>query len=124
MTCKRDAHGVAGAARRVLHDEAQVGRCQRLLHGRRAVADDDGNRLRRQGACRVQHVRDQRPPGERMQDLRQRGVHALAQPGGKHDDMNRNGHDAMGCFSTLRMIPRALKSAGVRSSTAWLPARA
>ena len=68
---QRDAHGVAGAARRVLHDEREVGRCQRLLHGVGApwpmttvIACGDKR------ACSVQHVRDHRPPGERMQDLR------------------------------------------------------
>ena len=66
---QRDADGVAGAARRVLRDEHDVGRRDGLAHRVGAVADDDGDAIRAERARRGEHVREQRPPGERCSTL-------------------------------------------------------
>ena len=61
--------------------------------GLAAVADDDAQRLRRERAGRRQHVGDERPAGQRVQRLGQRGVHALSLTGGEHDysEVHRGG---------------------------------
>jgi hypothetical protein len=84
---QRDAHGVAGAARRVLRDEREIGRRERSRNGLAAVADDHAHRPRRERARGVEHVRHERTAGERMQHLRHCRMHALALAGGHHDEL-------------------------------------
>jgi hypothetical protein len=54
------------------------------------VADDHAQ-ARGRGGARFDHVGEQRPPGERVQDLGQVGVHALALAGGQDDDLQWGG---------------------------------
>ena len=51
----------------------------------RAWVDEIWNRGRLERASRSYDMGQQRPTGERLQHLRQRGIHALALPGGKND---------------------------------------
>ena len=85
-------YGVAGARGGSWTTKRKSGDANACRTAGGAVADDDGHHCGDKGACRIEHVRDDRPSGERMQDLGHGGAHALAQPGGKHDDMNRGGH--------------------------------
>jgi hypothetical protein len=55
----------------------------------KAVDNDDLARLER--ARRVEHVREERPAGERVQHFRQGGMHAIALTRGKHDHVERHG---------------------------------
>jgi PAS domain S-box-containing protein len=59
-----------------------------------AVTMNDDRLARRERARGVQHVGQQRPAGERMQDFRQRGAHALAQARRENDDVERHGQDS------------------------------
>jgi hypothetical protein len=40
---------------------------------------------------RIEHVREKRATGERVQDFGQIGAHTLALAGGKHDHIERHG---------------------------------
>ncbi len=55
-----------------------------------AVAVDHDDLAGRQCARRIEHVRKQRPPGERVQDLGQLRAHALALTRGENDDFERH----------------------------------
>ena len=76
-------HRVAGAELRLLQRPSRPGR-ERGGHLLAAMAVDDDD-ARGEAAGGVQHVREQRPASERVQDLGQGRVHALALPGGEND---------------------------------------
>ena len=90
---QRRAYRVAGAARRVLHDEREVGRGERLAHG--SPPCPNTRQIARGDSVRAASITCETTgrAGERMQDLRQRGVHALAESGGEDDDVERRGHE-------------------------------
>jgi hypothetical protein len=67
---ERDAHRVAGPARRVLAHEGEAGRLKLALDVFGAVADDHRDRDRLDRARGVEHVRQHRPTGDRVQHLR------------------------------------------------------
>ena len=89
---ERHARRIAGAVGRVLRHEADVGGGNRRPHGIAAETDDDGDRARRKRAHGGQDMGDERPAGQRVQDFRQRRMHALALPGGEDRDVERGGH--------------------------------
>jgi len=74
-----------------LLDPGDVHRRERRTHHVAAMAVHDDDASRRERARGLQHVRKHRPPGDLVQNLGQRGMHPLALPGGKHDDVK--GHD-------------------------------
>ena len=59
---------------------------KRLLHALAAVTVNDADLARLQRRGSVEDVLENRAPGERMQDLRQAGAHALALTRGEDDD--------------------------------------
>ena len=69
-------------------DSLAVGECR--LHLLALVADHDHGATHAQLVERIQHVREQRPPGERVQDLGQLRAHALALTRGENDDFERH----------------------------------
>ncbi|MNN18701.1 hypothetical protein D3C81_1319180 [compost metagenome] len=82
-------HGVAGAKLLGLLGERHVRRAHRLAHMLRAVADHHDEARRRQGAGGVEHMGEHRPPGNRVQDLGQGGIHPFSHPCGKNDDIHK-----------------------------------
>jgi len=56
-------------------------------HFRAAVTVDDEYALRPQRQRGIEHMRKQRPAGNPVQHLRQRGTHALALTGGENNDV-------------------------------------
>ena len=53
------------------------------------MTDDHAKCAWAEGAHCIEHMRDQRAAGQRMQDFRPRRVHALALAGGHDDDLQR-----------------------------------
>ena len=84
---ERGAQRVAGAPRLVLERRVRpvLDRGPDGIGGLRV--DDDGPAVRRAGG-RVEHVVDHRPAADRVEDLRDPGLHARAQPG-REDDGHR-----------------------------------
>jgi len=74
--------GMAGSELRILQHPGQIGDIDGGANHLAAVPINDAQLLRSKAARRVDHVREERLTGERMQNLRQIGVHALALPGG------------------------------------------
>ncbi len=69
---------VSGALRRILQCPLQVGFGKALAHGVAAVTVDHADAIGGELARGVQHMREQWPAPERMQDFRQTGAHPLA----------------------------------------------
>jgi len=90
-----------------LLDPLEIDSRERRAHLAAAMAVHDENSLRFERASRLEHVREQRPAGKRMQDLRKRGVHALALPGCEHDHGEFHGRD-----SSIRNPANSLKDHG------------
>ena len=67
------------------------------------MAVDDMDARRPQGPCRVEHMREHRPAGERHQHLRLGRLHPLAFAGGEDDHMQRR---------AAHGIPPSRRSAG------------
>ena len=84
---------VAGAARRVLAHEADVGRGECGLDGPRTVPGDHRDGARTEVANGGEDVGGERTARERVEDLGQRRVHALAVTGGEDCDVG-GGHQA------------------------------
>ena len=79
--------------RRLMHDRRRQRPAVDLGRDRVHAGREDHQRARRrERGCGVQHVADQRPPGERMQDLRPVGLHARALARGEQDHGERCGH--------------------------------
>jgi len=86
-------HGMAGPQLLALLGPLQVGLVgERRAHRLTAVAVHhvDGSRL--QLACGIDHMRQHRPAGNRLQHLGQDRLHALASAGGEDDDVQGLGH--------------------------------
>ena len=79
----------ASARVEVVHDPARVSADDLVA----AVAMHDVDRSGPEFAGRVDHVGQHRPAGDLLQDLGQRGTHALAFAGGEDDDVERGAHD-------------------------------
>ena len=79
---------MCGPELRRLHHELQVlvGR-QPGAHGVSFMADNERNRLRAEGPRGPKDVLDHGPPGNRMQDLRESGLHSSPLTRGKDHDM-------------------------------------
>ena len=80
--------GVAGAARRLLHGDGDIGPegARRLGDPFALCAHNDNCPLgRKLGRC-LKHMRQHRTPANLMQDFRRRRTHARAVTGGQHDD--------------------------------------
>ncbi|OIQ86786.1 hypothetical protein GALL_313750 [mine drainage metagenome] len=82
-------HRVAGAELRLLLAERRAGGGKRGADLLGAVADDDDAALRVELRGGIQHVREQRAPGQRLQHLGPRRLHAGALAGREHDDVQR-----------------------------------
>ena len=78
---------MAGTELRLLRDEFQGRICKYCGHGIAAVAVNDDSAVGIQGPGAVQHVDEQRLPAERVQDLRQAGIHACALAGSEDHDV-------------------------------------
>ena len=87
---QRLLHRVAGAELLGLQDPFDLRLGEGGAHLLGAVAMDHDDLARRERARRVEHVREQRPPGERVQDLGQLRAHALALTRGENDDFERH----------------------------------
>ncbi len=70
---------MAGTQLRPLVHESDIGGGSGLPHLLRTVSGNDDDAVGIERASGIEHVRDQRPAGEGVQHLGQRGVHALAQ---------------------------------------------
>jgi hypothetical protein len=68
------------------------------------MAMHDQNPLRLERARCREDVRQKRSAGEPVQDLRQRGVHALSLSCGEHDNSHLHGRD-----SSIRVSANSLK---------------
>ena len=79
---------MAGAQLRLLPRPDQAGQGDGLAHALAAVAVDDADDAGLEAARGIDHVRKQRPAGQRMQHLGQIRVHALALTGGEDDDVH------------------------------------
>ena len=108
-------HGMRGAEALGLNERRRIGADARHLVGDRLVVRPDHHRQR--SACsvrgRVQHMRQQRLAGDGVQHLRQRGSHARALAGRKHDSQaGSSGHS----------IPQSLtqKAANEIGTFGWL----
>jgi hypothetical protein len=77
---------MAGAQLLRLVAPAQVGIRKRRAHALPAVAENHMDRRGLELPRAVEHVREQRPPGERLEDLRQRRAHPLPQTCSQNDD--------------------------------------
>ena len=90
---------VAGALRRVLQRPREVGVGKALPHRVATVAVDHTNAVRRELPGRLQNVRQQRPAGKRVQDLRHAGAHPLAFAGSEDRDVE--GRNVGGCHVSI-----------------------
>ena len=85
---QRLADGVPGPELWLLQGPGEIGRVERCANGVSTVAVNDAQAARRQGARRIDDVRDERLAGQGVQDLGQVGIHALPLTGGEDDDIH------------------------------------
>jgi len=105
-------HRVAGSEPLLLdHRRPRRDRPGHRLH---LGANDDHQPLRRQGFEGRHQVRDHRPPGQRMHDLGQAGLHPGAEAGGQDDDRRF-------CFGHHRTRLEKDLQGAVSALTATLP---
>jgi hypothetical protein len=90
--------GMPCAELRHLPGECDIGSLCRGSHGVSAVPVDHAESRRRKFACRVDDMRQQRFASQRMQNLRQVGLHALAHAGSEYDDIHERETEKDGKF--------------------------
>jgi hypothetical protein len=95
----RAHHGVAGAALLGLQDEAEPRGKGAVERGTRRrldlfglMADDDENLFGFELSGGAQHVSDERPATEPVQNFRLLALHASAEAGSQHQDVDRFSH--------------------------------
>jgi hypothetical protein len=82
-------YGVSGTELGILQDELQGWVGKRLTHGLACVSVDDNGPVRMQVPRAFEHVGEQRPAAEMVQDFRQTGMHARALACGEDDYVER-----------------------------------
>ena len=78
---------VARAQRRILQCPMEIGVGKARAHRVAAMAVDDANAIGGELARGLDHMREQRPPAQRMQNFRQPGAHSLADAGSEDRDV-------------------------------------
>jgi hypothetical protein len=105
---------MAGAELQLLQNPGQIRRVNRRPHRLAAMSINDTQRLWREAAGGVNHVRDQRLASQRMEYLGQVRMHALALAGSENDDI----HELELC-QTVRLVFLSLAGTAVSTRESW-----
>ena len=90
-------HGVARAELLSLHDPVDIRRVEGIAHALGAVADHHVDPRRCQATDRIEHVGEQGPASQGVEDLGQVRAHARALAGGENDHFELHGIGGSAC---------------------------